>query len=356
MSKESLRVGIVGCGAVAQQWHIPALRKSRGAEIAALCDVNEDLAKRVAERFNINRHYADFAEMLKSEQLNVVNICTPPRTHVTLSIQAMEAGCHVLVEKPMAISGGEADEMIRASRRNRVKLCVAHNKLFQPMMMKAISMVNKGGIGNLIGLDLRDGRPNDSDGFTNKDYWYHKLPGGVFSEDLPHPIYLAIAFLGNLEPVAVYSKKLTSYDWVVADEVRIILEGERGMATITASCNWPKVAAAVDIFGTKRNLHVDIHSSVLTRFGGGGDTRPWRALDNLSQGYQQVACTISAVFNTVLGKHPSGHDILIWKFVEAIRDDKQPPVTGEEGREVMMVVEKITSQIESAAEKDRFRG
>ena len=63
MSKQSLRVGIVGCGAVAQQWHIPALRKSRGADIAALCDVNEDLAKTAAERFNINRQYADFAEM-----------------------------------------------------------------------------------------------------------------------------------------------------------------------------------------------------------------------------------------------------------------------------------------------------
>ena len=353
MGKKSLRVGIVGCGAVAQEWHIPALRKSKGAEIVALCDAKEELTKSVAKKFNIKRYYADFAEMLKTEELNLVDICTSPRTHATLSIQAAEAGCHVLVEKPMAISYSEADEMITASRRNRVKLCVAHNKLFQPMMMKAISLVSEGVIGDLTGVDLRDGRTRDSDQFINKDHWCHKLPGGVFSEDLPHPIYLAIAFLGNLEPVAVYTRKLSSYDWVVADEVRIILKGEKGVATITASCNWPKVTATLDIFGTKRTLHVDIHSGVLTRYGVGGESRLWRALDNLSQGYQQLACTASAAVNTVLGKHPSGHDILIRRFAEAIRDDTQLPVTGEEGREVVRVLEKITSQIEGAAEKDR---
>lgn len=356
MSKEPLRVGIVGCGAVAQEWHIPALRKSQHTEIVALCDINEDLARSVAKKLNINQYYRDFAEMVKREELNLVHICTPPRSHAALSISAMEAGCHVLVEKPMAISYREADEMLVASKRNRVKLCVAHNKLFQLMMMKAKSLVDECFIGDLTGLDYRDGWPRDNDTLVNRYSWHHELPGGVFCEILPHPIYLATAFLGTLEPAIVYTKKLGSYDWMVADEVRIILEGENGMATITASCNWPKGAATLDIFGTKRNLQVDIHSGVLTSYGAGGESRLWRALDNLSQGYQRFACTASAVFNTALGKHHSGHDILIWRFVEAIREDMQPPVTGEEGREVVRVLEKITSQIESAAEKDRLKG
>ena len=354
-AKNPVQVGIVGCGVVAQQCHIPALRKSKGAEIVALCDAKEDLAKSVAKKFNINRYYADFAEMLKTEQLNLVNICAPPRTHATLSIQAMEAGCHVLVEKPMAMSCGEADEMIRASKRNRVKLCVAHNKLFAPVMMKAMSLVSEGIIGDLTGVDLRELQPKDSDNLMNKDHWYHKLPGGWVGEHLPHAIYLAIAFLGNLEPAAVYTRKLSSYAWVVADEVRIILEAEKGVATITASCNSPKNTATLDIFGTKRSLHVDIHGSVLTRYGAGGESRPWRALDNLSQGYQRLACTASAAFNTMLSKHPSHHRVLIRKFAEAIRYDMHPPVTGEEGREVVRVLEKITSQIESAAGKDRLK-
>lgn len=345
MGVRPLRAGIVGCGAVAQNWHIPALRKSKHTEIVALCDINEDLVKSVARKLDINQYYVDFSEMVKREELNLVNICTPPRTHVTLSIQAMEAACHVLVEKPMAISYKEADCMIVASKRNRVKLCVAHNKLFQLMMRKALYLVSEDFIGDLIGLDYREGLPRDNNMLMNKYSWHHELPGGVFGEILPHPIYLATAFLGKLEPATVYTRKLGSHDWVIADEVRIIFGGEKGVGTVTVSCNWPKGAATIDIFGTKRNLHVDIHGSLLTSYGLGGDSHFWRALDNLSQSYQQLACTASAAFRTVLGKQPSGHDILIWKFIEAIRDDTQPPVTGDEGREVVRVLEKVTKGI-----------
>jgi predicted dehydrogenase len=141
-------VGIVGCGAATQTAHIPSLLKIGNVEIVA-CDKDEELAKRVAERFHINKYYADFPQMLNRERLDIIDICTPPNTHATLSIQAMEAGCHVLVEKPMASSVKEADEMVSASKRNRVKLCVVHNNLFDPMVMRAKSIISQGGIGDL---------------------------------------------------------------------------------------------------------------------------------------------------------------------------------------------------------------
>lgn len=343
MSEKSLRVGIAGCGAVAQQYHVPAMRRIKGAKIVALCDVNEDLAISVGKRFNIRRYYADFTEMLKNEEVNLVSICTPPRTHATMSIQAMEAGCHVLIEKPMSVSCGEADDMIVAARSNRVKLCVVHNRLFAPVIMKAMSLVSVGVLGDLTGVEILTGRPQDSVSSMNRDHWCNELPGGWLGESLPHSIYLATAFLGNLEAAAVNTRKLHGPDWLVADEVRIILEAEKGMATITASHNWPKFRTTLDAFGTKRSLHVDIYSSVLTRYGFGGGSRPRRALDSLSDGYQQFACTAFNALNTVLGKRPSHHHVLISKFVDAIRHDTQVPVTGEDGREVVRVLERIAS-------------
>jgi len=351
MSQKSLLVGLVGCGGIAQQCHLPALRQTKGMEIAALCDVKEELARGIAGKLNVKRYYADLAEMLQREKLSLVDICTPPGTHATLAIQAMEAGCHVLVEKPMAISCQEADEMIRAAEKNRVKLCVAHNQLFLPVVTRAISMVRKGFIGDLTGVNLGDAQRRDNHEFVDQDHWIHRLPGGLFGEHLPHPIYLAMALLGHVEPATVYATKLSNYDWVVADEARVVLQGEKGIATITASHNWPKVTATLDIFGTRRNLHVDRHSSVLTSYGIGGESRLWRALENVSQSYQQLACTASAAVNTVLGRRASGHGILIGKFVQAIRGDGQVPVTAGEGREVVRVLEKITSQIESVARR-----
>jgi 2-alkyl-3-oxoalkanoate reductase len=352
-TERQLRVGIVGCGGIAAaQWgHIPALKKISNVKLAAVCDVNESLAKKVSENFHIDRYYGDISEMLKRGKLDIVHICTPPKTHAALSITAMKSGCNVLVEKPMSVSTEECDEMIRASKENGMKLCVVHNNIFTPMIMRAKSIVNEGVIGDLTGIDYRDAWPKDSAGFINKDHWHHKLPCGVFGEMLPHPIYVEMAFLGKLEPVSVYAKKLSSYEWVIVDELRIILEGERGIGTITASCNWPKGGkdeATVDMFGTKSNLHADLQTAVLTKYGAGGGSRTARVLDNLRQDYQQLTCISSAAFNSMLGRHRTGHHNLIERFAEAVRNDTAPPVSGEEGREVVRVLEKIDALMKTS--------
>lgn len=347
-AKGPLRVGIVGCGIAAQEYHIPFLLKIKNAQAVAVCDRNEDLARRVAKRFHISRYYADFSKMLEKEKLDMVDVCASPEAHAILSIQAMDAGCHVLVEKPMALSLKEADEMVAASKENGVKLCVVHNQLFDPVMLKARSMVAEGSIGDLTGIDSKIAMPKDNGGVADKDHWYHKLPGGPFGEELAHPIYLARAFLGHVEPVAVYTKKLSDYDWVIADELRVILEGENGLATITSSCNWPKCKAIIDVFGTKMCLRIDLWNSAMTTYGIYGPSKPSRALENLRQGFSILAGTTSTTLNTVLGRFHTGHYTLIEQFIGAIQNGMEPPVTMEEGREVMKVYEKITAQISSA--------
>ena len=157
-----------------------------------------------------------------------------------------------------------------------------------------------------------------------------------------------MAFLGNLVVVEVYARKLGNYEWVSVDELMVILESEKGIGTITASCNWPKGGATFDLFRRKRNLHVSIHSGLLIEYGAGKETRPRRALDNLSQSYQQLACTASIAFNTLLDKHHSGHHTLIEKLAESILNDTAPPVPGEEGREVVKVLEKIDALMKTS--------
>ena len=350
--KKPLRVAIVGCGLIGQWHHIPSLLKIRNVELAAVCDNNEDLVEKVAKRFRIGKYYTDFSEMLTKEELGMVDICTPPQTHPNLSIQAMEAGCHVLVEKPMALTTKEADEMVTASKGNQVKLCVVHNKLFEPVMMKARSMVSQGGIGDLVGINIEDLLPKDVPMVVDKEHWCHKLPGGMLTEMLPHPIYLAVGFLGNLEPVAVHTRKLNDYDWIVADEVRIILEGRKGVGAITFSCSSPKDKVIVNIFGTKRNLRIDLWNSAMTEYGVGGESLPSRALENLSQSLSILTNTIFATLSVISGKFHWGHYNLIQRFIESIQNDTEPPVTGEEGREVVRVLEKVTAQIGNKVEKD----
>ena len=346
-----LRVGIVGCGDVAQWAHIPSLCRTRNAELVAVCDKNEDLARGVAKKNNIGKYYADFLEMLAEEKLDMVNICTPPRTHATFSIEAMRSGCHVLVEKPMAMSVKEADEMIRAGRDYGVKLGVVHNMLFVPVAVKARSMVSEGAIGDLTAVDIRYSLYKYEDEIVNRHHWCHELPAGIFSHKLPHPIYLAMAFLGHLEPVAAYTKKLGSYDWMAADELRVILEGEKGLGMITLSCNWPKDTAMLDIFGTKRNLHIYFNNAVVSTYGLIRYGRLSRGLENVRQSLQLVAGTACTALNIFLRRHHYGHYALIRGFIESVQNGTEAPVTAEEGREVVRVCEKIISQIGSGLQR-----
>ena len=77
MSIKSVKVGVIGCGFIAQTAHLPALLKSKSARVVAVCDRNEELAKKVANDFGVKGYYIDFSKMLKEEQLDMVDICTP---------------------------------------------------------------------------------------------------------------------------------------------------------------------------------------------------------------------------------------------------------------------------------------
>jgi len=342
-----LRVGVVGCGGAAF-WHIASMRKIDDVEVVAICDKNEALARRVAKAFRIKGYYADLSDMLGKERMDVVDICAPPQTHLALATQAMAAGCHVLTEKPMALTTEDVDEMIEEARANQVQLCVVHNELFMPVVMKAREMVSEGVVGDVVGVSITDSMARDADLLLNKDHWCHKLRGGIFGEMLAHPLYLTQAFLGELEPVAVHGRKLGNRDWMAYDELRVILEGKNGLATITESVNWPEDFMVLDIFGTEMSLHVDIWGAVMTRYavaGGGG--RLSRGRQNLGLGFQRLGGTAAASFKVLSGRFRDGHRSLIAQFFESVRTGIRMPVTVEEAREAVRLYQAVTAKIQA---------
>jgi predicted dehydrogenase len=345
---KTLRVGIVGGGGIVYP-HLGSMRKINDVRVVAVCDKNEAMARRVADRFGIRSYYTELAQMLDKEEMEVVDICTPPPTHPALAIQAMKAGRHVLTEKPMALTLEEADEMIETARASQVQLCVVHNQLFIPVVIKAREMVASGVVGEVMGISITDAMPRDGDLIWNKEHWCHKLPGGIFGEMLPHPLYLAQAFLGQLRPAAVYSRRLSNRDWLLADELRVVLEGRDSLVTITASVNWPDDLMLLDIFGTKMSLHVDLWGLALTRYavaGGGG--RFARGRQNLELGFQRLAGTAGNTARVISGRFHGGHFTLIRRFLESVRSGIGIPVTVEEAREAVRLYQAVTARVKPA--------
>lgn len=342
---DKLKVAVVGCGFVAQKRHIPSfLRLKENVSLCAVCDLNQDLARSVANRFGIPNAYSDLSEMLLKKHPDVVDVCTPPKVHAPVAVESMESGCHVLLEKPMASSLSDCDEMIRASRKYGVKLSVVHNQRFYPPFLKAEELVESGAIGELTGMRVLS-LTHREEYVAHENHWVHRLPGGVIGETGPHAVYLSLAFVKNVESVDVSAGKKTDYPWVLYDDYRVELEGENINGSIYISHTSDYTAGEVDLFGTDYALKIDLQSMLLTRYKREYLKPTSVAFSSLSVAGQIVKGVVSNAFRVMLHRPMLGHDIMIEKFVKSIINDQPVPVTPEEGRETIRVMEMIVKKL-----------
>ena len=341
------RIGLVGTGFIATQKHLPACQRLKGvAEATAVCDTNLDQAKEVARRFNVPNVYTDLDSMLKSGQVDIVDICTPPRTHAPIAVKALRGGTHVLIEKPMAVSAEECDRILAAADESGRKVCVAHSDLFYPSFMKARELVGRGEVGDFRGMRIFLSTPIDY--MTSKpDHWANKLPGGVVGESGPHTVYLTLAFINPVLEVQAHGQKLMpEFPWSKFEDYRYDLIGSTGTCSVTLAYTTNQWAAIVDIWGTSGLLRLDLESQSLIRYRRSSlehTTIGWSALRDAGQTLKGLIGTSA---RSLFGTFRSTHELLIRSFVESIRTGAPAPVTGEEGREAVRVMNLIVDQLE----------
>jgi predicted dehydrogenase len=342
-----LKVAIVGCGAIAEIRHLPSfMRLRKNIVVQAACDRNEDLARKLARTYGIPRVYSDTSEMLAKEALDIVDICTPPQVHASLAIEALEHGCHVLLEKPMALKTSECDEMIAASLKDKVKLCVIHNQLFYPPVLKARELIARKVIGDFIGMRIFMSDPKD-EMIMRKDYWVHKLPGGVIGESGPHAVYKSLPFIGKVKSVDVHARSLLEHPWAPFDEFRIELEGEKANSSVFVSYASDRRASSVDLLGTNGALHLDLLGMLCLYQSKNASMKPFALARYYSGMASQIIGGVALnAFSMLAGRTKLGHEVVIEGFVNSILNNSQPPVTGEEGREVIRVMEMIVNKLQ----------
>ena len=126
--QKKLRVGIIGCGGIANGKHMPSLKAVKEVEMVAFCDIVKWKAEKAARDFGVegSKVYEDYKELLKDETIDVVHVCTPNRSHSFITVDALHAGKHVMCEKPMAINSAEAKKMIDAAKETGKKLTIGY--------------------------------------------------------------------------------------------------------------------------------------------------------------------------------------------------------------------------------------
>lgn len=341
----ALKVGVVGCGVIASSTHIPIFKKTKSVIVTAVCDRNESLARETANKLGIPKSYSDISQMLQKENLDIIDMCTPPQTHASLAVQAMEHGCHVFMEKPMALMTSECDQMIQASQKNGVTLNVFHNVLFDPPFLKAKKLVADGAIGNFIGMRILMSDPRE-EMILQQNHWIHKLPGGLIGETGPHAAYMSLALLKKIKNVEIYAKNFLTHSWAPFDEFRMELEGDDAMSSVAISYTSNRRNLCIDIFGTEGVIYLDLQSQLLVHHGRKETVKPMAFARYSANIASQIATGVTKnAFGLATGRLKFGHHFLIEGFVNSILNGDKQPVTPEEGRETVKVMEMVVERL-----------
>jgi predicted dehydrogenase len=345
----SLRAAIVGAGLIASKKHIPAyLKHNNTFQLTAICDINAQAVQQVAQSFRIPHAYTDLSDMLAQEKPDLVDICTPPRTHAALAVQAMAHGCHVLIEKPMALTTADSDAIVHAARKYGVQVCVAHSDLFYWPFMQARELVARGAIGTFRGMRIFLSTPTDY--MTSQpDHWAHKLPGGVIGETGPHVVYMSLAFLRDVREVNISTMKLLDYPWSPYDDYRIDILGENGISSIVLSYATQQWMARVDILGEEGTLLLDLEGMNLVTYKRKSLTPVAIGRSVLRESAQLLGSLFRNSLRSVTGTLHSTHETIIERFAESIQQGTAPPVTAEEGRETVRVLNMIVDKLQGQA-------
>jgi len=207
---EKLKVGIIGCGGVANGKHLPALKHIPEVEITAFCDIIPEKAERAAKQFGTPdaKVYTDYRELLKDESINNVRITTPNRCHAPIAIDAMRAGKHVLCEKPMAMNYAEAKQMVEVQKETGCLLTIGYQHKFDADVIYAKKEAESGVFGEMYfakaNVMRRRGVPTWGV-FTEKS----EQGGGSLIDIGTHALDTVLYILGNYKPKMVMG---TTYD------------------------------------------------------------------------------------------------------------------------------------------------
>ncbi len=349
-----MKIAIVGCG-LNSDYHINFARAYPGAEIVGVVDASEQRAMRCRERFGIDRSYPDIASLVEDARPDVIHIVTPPFTHFDLASQAIEAGCHVLVEKPMCLSLDEGERLFSLAERKGVELCSMHNHFFDPCMLKAREIVRSGRLGRVINVESHYGLNTRIDAFMRYPRpdvlpWLYGLPGGVFHDFMPHPLYVMLPFLGDVEDVQVVEKSMGELPQGISDELRILVKGRDALGVLTFSFASKPHHHFVRIYGTKMMVHVNFDTmTTVVHPVSSLPKAAQKATYNLSESWQLGTATLKNVWEFGTGKlRPyQGMKNLIHRFYDAVKSGGEVPVSKHEALNVLAVMDRIWPQVKN---------
>jgi predicted dehydrogenase len=333
VARKTLRIGLVGVGAAAQISHIPAFKKTEDVELAWLCDRDPEKVQRVAQKFGIPNASGRLDDLLADDALDAIDICTPNFLHAPMAVAALDAGKHVICERPLARSATEAAQMVKAAKKADRTLACAVQHRFRPDAQLLKKFVDKGDLGEVFQVKagwLRQRTQWDSEEWRGR----MKESGGGVVLDLGFQMLdLALWMLGSPAVTSVTAGLHRATKGEVEDSASAFLRLESG-ATLTLELTW--------------GLLMEKDFAFLNLFGSGGAAllNPLR----LHKGMHGTLVNVTPTPDTARNAYKLSIETQISHFLEALRKGQKPMGHAEEILPVMECMDAIYRSAEQGKE------
>jgi predicted dehydrogenase len=355
-----LKVAIVGCGKIADD-HASQVQRIKGCEIAAVCDSEPLMARQLFERFPVKRHFSDLRELLSKAKPDVVHVTTPPASHFEIAKVCLEAGCHVYVEKPFALSEQDTRALIALATNRGLKITAGHDDQFRHAARHMRTLVREGYLGGPpVHLESYYCYELSDDGYagavlSDERHWVRRLPGKLLQNVISHGIARVAEFLTTESPeviahgfVSPFLKRIGESE--IIDELRVIIHEEEGLtAYFTFSSQMRPSLHQFRLYGSRNGIILDQDQETIIKL-------PGKRLKSYAEKFVppvQLAGQYLGNLNRNLGAFlrndfhmKSGMKYLIEAFYHSILDGAQVPIPYGEILLTARIMDKIFSQLD----------
>jgi|DewCreStandDraft_5_1066085.scaffolds.fasta_scaffold03790_6 predicted dehydrogenase len=346
--------GIIGCGGIAQM-HAEAIRRLADlgeADLVAVCDTVPEKARALAARYDVPHVFTDARQLLQSGLVEAVSVCTPHPSHCPLAILCAEHRVHVIVEKPLSVDLREADRAIAAARRAGIRFGVIFQRRFWPAAQRAHQAIAAGKLGRIILGDclVKWYRPR---AYYERDPWrgrWDSEGGGVLVNQAVHAIDMFQWLMGPVETVFGFWANLTHPYIEVEDTAVAALRFRNGaLGVISTSVSiTPQLGARITIHG-ENGATISILEHPEGMYGvndiwtiPGEEAEAARILaEEQARGAFMFRTALQPDGQRSAERNPECHMLQLRDFLQAIRENRDPLVTAEEGRKSIEIIQAI---------------
>jgi predicted dehydrogenase len=331
-----LRVGLIGCGAIAQP-HVSTLVNECGPIELHLCDVRLEAAETLAAGAGGGvdaTYHSDAAAMIAGAGLEVVHVLTPPDSHFDLGLQAVAAGSHALIEKPLAMTVSENEQLFAAGAEADRVVCVDHSTLFMPCVLDALAVINSGSVGRPIAVNSFFGHAEKGHRipYGNPEHWAYKIHNGVLLNLISHPASLLVDVLGPPTRIDASTASGNLMPGGQPDGVQVAIQTPDGFGTMVVSMGHDNHLRQATVWCEGGTILMDLtrQTTVVSRHRGPIGLVP-KMVGGITLGASQVTKTLGVGYGvaTKKVKREPGIRGLVEAFYAALRSGGPPPVSAE---------------------------